>query len=122
MCEAGRILHHLKNNVEDQRNTVLVVNFCAEHTLGKRIVERAPQIRIFGEMYALRAEVVVINAFSSHADRDELLSYVRETDGSVGRYVLVHGEEDQSLALAGAVREMTGRPVDVPRRGEAVEL
>ncbi|MCX6354809.1 MAG: MBL fold metallo-hydrolase [Candidatus Aureabacteria bacterium] len=122
MCEAGRILHHLKNNVSDPRNTILVVNFCAEHTLGKRIVERVPQIRIFGEMYALRAEVVVINAFSSHADRDELLSYVGAAKGTIRRYALVHGEEDQSLALAQKVREMTKKEVVVPGRGESVEI
>lgn len=122
MCEAGRILHHLKNNVEDPRTTVLIVNFCAEHTLGKRIVERAPRIRIFGKMYRLRAEVAVINAYSAHADRAELLGYVGETNGTIGRYLLVHGEEDQALPLADAIREMTGRPVAVPRRGDRVEL
>jgi len=122
MCEAGRILHHLKNNVEDPRNTILIVNFCAAHTLGKRIVERVPQIKIFGEMYRLRAEVVVINAFSAHADRGELLKYVEETDGAVRRYFLVHGEEDQAAALAESVRKMTGRDAVVPRRGETVEL
>ena len=122
MCEAGRILHHLKNNVEDPRNTILIVNFCAEHTLGKRIVERVPQIKIFGEMYQLRAQVVVINAFSTHADRDELLKYVAETDGAVRRYFFVHGEENQAESLAARVMDMTGRDAVVPRRGEAVEL
>lgn len=122
MCEAGRILHHLKNNVENPRNTILIVNFCAEHTLGKRIVERASPIRIFGEMYRLRAQVVVINAFSAHADRDELLKYVAESDGAVRRYFLVHGEEDQADALAARIGDMTGRDAVAPRRGETVEL
>lgn len=122
MCEAGRILHHLKNNVGNPRNTVLIVNFCAEHTLGKRIVERVPELKIFGEMYPLRAEVAMINAFSSHADRDELMSYVEATKGTIERYFIVHGEEDQSLSLAERVRDMTGKEVVVPRRGESVEL
>ena len=122
MCEAGRILHHLKNHAGDPRNTVLIVGFCAEHTLGKRIVERVPRIRIFGEMHPLRAEVVVINAYSAHADRDELLGYVRESETGTGRYALVHGEEDQALPLAEAIRGLTGRPVAVPQRGECIEL
>jgi len=122
MCEAGRILHHLKNNVEDPRNTVLIVSFCAEHTLGKRIVEREPRIKIFGEFYPLRAEVVVINAFSAHADRDELLAYVHQTNGSVKRYFLVHGEEDQARSLAARIEAITGRNVSVPRRGQSVVL
>lgn len=122
MCEGGRILHHLKNNIEDRRNTILIVNFCAAHTLGKRIVEGASRVKIFGEKYALRAEVVVINAFSAHADREELIDYVAQSEGGISRYVVVHGEEDQSLPLAAVVRARTGREVIVPRRGDSVEI
>ena len=71
MCEAGRILHHLKNNVEDERNTVIVVGYMAQHTLGRRIVERREEFKIFGRMYKLLARVEVLNGFSAHADADE---------------------------------------------------
>ena len=76
MCEAGRILHHLRNTIEDPRNTVLIVGYCADHTLGKRLIERRPEVRIFGEPHALRAEVEVINSLSAHADEAGLLGFI----------------------------------------------
>ena len=76
MCESGRILHHLKNTIEDQRNMVLVVGYMAKNTLGKRLVEKNERVRIYGEEYKLNAEVVVNNAFSGHADRNALIDYV----------------------------------------------
>src|SRR5690606_12453366 len=69
MAEAGRILHHLKNNIEDPRNTILIVGWMAPHTLGRRLVEKQPVVKIFGEEYQLNAQVVTINGFSGHADR-----------------------------------------------------
>ena len=74
MCETGRILHHLSNKIGDPKNTVLIVGFQAAHTLGRRLVEKLPQVRIFGEEHRVRAQVRVINALSAHADRDELLA------------------------------------------------
>lgn len=98
MCEAGRILHHLKNNITESRNTVLVVGYMAKDTLGRKIVDREKTVRIYGMEYELNAEVVVINAFSSHADKDDLLRYVQDSS-PVKQVFLVHGEEDQSNAL-----------------------
>lgn len=98
MCESGRILHHLSNNIEDTRNTILVVGYMAQDTLGKRIVERAPLVRIFGVEYELNAEVVVINAFSAHADKNELREFVSQCLPLKGVF-LVHGDIDQSRAL-----------------------
>jgi metallo-beta-lactamase family protein len=123
MAEAGRILHHLKNNVEDPRSTVLIVGWQAPHTLGRRLVERQPRIKIFGEEYNLRARVKTINGFSAHADRDELLDYVRQM-GPEGlkRVFVVHGEESASLALADAIHNLGVQQVAVPRRGETFEL
>src|SRR5690606_2155016 len=80
MAEAGRILHHLRNTVEDPRNTVMIVGFMAEHTLGRRIVERREEITIFGEPHRLRAEVAVLNYFSAHADEPGLLDFVGRLD------------------------------------------
>ena len=121
MCEAGRILHHLKNNIEDPRNTVLVVGYMARNTLGRRIVERRPVVKIFGEEYNLKAEVEIMNAFSSHADRNELLEYVKPLKGTVKGIFLVHGEEEQSRELFNALAA-DGYPVHLPEPGEEVEL
>jgi metallo-beta-lactamase family protein len=123
MCEAGRILHHLKNNVEDPRNTVLIVGWQAPDTLGKRLVERQPVIKIFGEEYNLRAQVETINGFSAHADRAELLDYARQLRPERLKSVfVVHGEESSSLALADGLHELGASSAFVPRRGEEFEL
>ena len=121
MCEAGRVLHHLKNNVEDERNTVLVVGYMAKHTLGRRIVERQPTLRIFGVDRTLRAKVEVLNAFSAHADRDDLLGYAAASASDGTRFVLVHGEPDQQQPLARALTER-GLPTHTPARGDAIEV
>lgn len=123
MCEAGRILHHLKNNVEDNRNTILVVGYMAENTLGRRIVERERQVKIFGEVYDLNANVVSIDAFSAHADKDELLNYVRGCGPKLERVFIVHGEEEQSFAFAESIRAMNPKlDVTVPQEGQTVEF
>lgn len=123
MCEAGRILHHLKNNVEDARNTVLIVGWQAPYTLGRRLVERRPVVKIFGEEYQLNARVETINGFSAHADRDELLDYARQlgVDRLKASFV-VHGEETSSLALADGLRNLGAKKVIVPRIGEGFDL
>ncbi len=120
MAEAGRILHHLKNNIEDSRNTVLIVGWQAPDTLGRRLVERQPIVKIFGEEYQLKADVVTVNGFSGHADRQELLDYVGELlwPGLQAAYV-VHGEESSSLAFAESLREAGIGRVVVPRLGES---
>ena len=123
MCEAGRILHHLRNNIEDPRNTVMIVGFCAPHTLGRRIVERQSDVKIFGEPYKLRAQVEVMNAYSAHADEPELVSFVGHMDPERLRKVfLVHGDPTRQLALADAVVAAGyARPL-APARGESFEL
>jgi metallo-beta-lactamase family protein len=121
MCEAGRVLHHLKNNIEDPRNTILVVGYMAKHTLGRRIVERQPRVRIFGVEKELRAQVQVLNAFSAHADKDDLLAYAAAASTEKTRFFLVHGEPDQQEPLA---RAMAGRGLEahVPRRGDGADI
>jgi metallo-beta-lactamase family protein len=97
MVEAGRILHHLANGASDPRNTILIVGFQAEHTLGRRIVEKAPMLKIFGDEIPLRAEVEVINGYSAHADRNELtrwIEQVKNTSPKLGPVWLVHGEPE----------------------------
>ncbi|HYO84520.1 MAG TPA: MBL fold metallo-hydrolase [Bryobacteraceae bacterium] len=122
MCEAGRILHHLRNSVEDPRNTVLITGFQAEHTLGRKIVERHPEIPIFGDPFRLRAEVVKLNELSGHADQRELLAWIKPVIGGLRRIFLVHGEPQQQWSLARAIEETYGVPVTVPARGESFEL
>ena len=120
MCESGRILHHLKHNIEDSRNTILIVGFMAKDTLGRKLVERQPTVPIFGITYQLNAEVVVLNSFSGHADKKELLSFVRRCLPLKGVF-LVHGEEDQ---LASLYKELNkkGIKASIPYKNEQVQL
>jgi metallo-beta-lactamase family protein len=123
MCETGRILHHLANNVTDPRNTVLVVSFMAENTLGRRIVERQATLRILGEMFPLRAEVAILNGFSAHADRNELLSYFDGLERNrLKRVFVIHGESPQSEALASGLTDRGMKDVVIPVEGEKNEL
>ena len=125
MCENGRILHHLKNNIEDARNMVLIVGWQAPHTLGRRLVERQPTVRIFGQEYNLRATVEVISGFSAHADRNELLAYsahLSQFNGRLKHVFVVHGEEESALALAEGIREQGVSHVLVPKPGQTAEI
>ncbi|MBN1670853.1 MAG: MBL fold metallo-hydrolase [Kiritimatiellae bacterium] len=121
MCEAGRILHHLKHSVDDARNVILIVGFQAEHTLGRRLVEHLSPIRIFGERHELRAEVHSVQALSAHADRDELLAYFRAMGTPVPRAFVVHGEPPAAEAMGAALREMGVADVTVPASGDVAE-
>jgi metallo-beta-lactamase family protein len=105
MCEGGRILHHLQQGVSDPRNIVLIVGFQAENTLGRRIVEHQPVLRILGEEHPLRARVHTINALSAHADRDGLLRWFDTLDPRPRRVFAIHGEAPQCAALVAAVKE-----------------
>ena len=123
MAEAGRVLHHLRNNISDPRNTVLIVGYCAEHTLGKRIVDREPEVRIFGEPHPLRAQVEVMNSYSAHADEPELLEFIGRLDRQrLRRTFLVHGEPARQIALANALEERGYENVTMPERGDSFEL
>ena len=123
MAEAGRILHHLRNNVEDPRNTVLIVGFMAEHTLGRRLVERRETVNIFGQPHRLRARVEVMNAFSAHADEPGLLDFIGRLDRERLRTVfLVHGDHDRQEALRTALHGQGHRDVQIPARGHTVTL
>jgi metallo-beta-lactamase family protein len=119
MAEAGRILHHLKNNVEDARNTVLIVSWQAPDTLGRRIVEKQPVVHILGEEYQLRAQVVVINGFSAHADQSELLDWTGHFKKRPRHTFIVHGEEAVSLTFADTLRRQGLANVNVPHLGES---
>jgi metallo-beta-lactamase family protein len=117
MCEAGRIVHHLRNNIEDERNTVLIVGFQARNTLGRQLVEHRPDVRIFGIDVPVEAEIVDVGAFSSHADANELASFAATCRSTVEHVFLVHGEEPQAQALATRLRAAGIGPVTVPQAG-----
>ncbi len=122
MMEAGRILHHLKNRIEDPRTTVLIVGWQAPDTLGRRLVDGERQIRIFGESYQNNAHVEVLNGFSGHADRDELTAWVGAIQRKPSRTFLVHGETENSFPLADHLRQEFGLTVDVPEWKQSVEV
>ncbi|MBN1537711.1 MAG: MBL fold metallo-hydrolase [Anaerolineales bacterium] len=92
MAEAGRILHHLKNNIEDPKNTILIVSWQAPYTLGRRLADREKEVKIFGERYPVRAEVSTIGGYSAHAGQSFLLEYALAVKSSVRKTYLVHGE------------------------------
>ncbi len=122
MCEAGRILHHLRNNISDPRNTVLITGFQAENTLGRKIVDKEREVPIFGEPVRLRAEVAKINELSGHADQREILEWMKPAVSGLKRVFLVHGEAAQSAGLARAISDRYSVEVVVPARGDAVTL
>lgn len=124
MAEGGRILHHLKNNLGDERNTILFVGYQAEHTLGRRIQDGAPEARIFDEVYPVRAQVESIQGYSAHAGRDELVAYAEHAarSGRLKGVFLVHGEDEATLALSEALKAQGVPGVMVPTPKEQVTL
>lgn len=133
MCEAGRVLHHLRHKVHQAKNTVLLVGYMARNTLGRRIHDLgleyaangrrgpAPVLKLMGKEYPLNARVEKIGGFSGHGDRNEMLRFLKGSNLQIKRIALVHGEEEQSLAFADHLRN-EGFDVVVPRMGETVSL
>jgi metallo-beta-lactamase family protein len=123
MCEAGRILHHLSNNVDDPRNQLLLVGFMAEHTLGRRLQDRELEVKIMGEWHTVRAEITQINAFSAHADYSETTAWLKECDTTdLKRIYLVHGEADVQIVFKDHL-ESEGFPnVHIVKYDETYEL
>ncbi len=119
MCEAGRILHHLKHHIEDPRSTILIAGYQAEGTLGRRLVERRPEVRILGRTFAVRAEIVVLNGLSSHADHADLLRSLTPLAAGARHVRLVHGDLDRAEALATDLRAAGFADVAIPERGES---
>ena len=122
MCEAGRILHHLRNNIENPNNTILFVGYCAENTLGWKIRNQWEEVNIFGEPFKLKAKVEILDSFSGHADHSELLDYFDGIGGPKEKTWLVHGEPERSRSLAEALRERHQGEVSVAKLKEMVEF
>lgn len=133
MCEAGRILHHLRYKIHNPKNTILIVGYMAQHTLGRRILEEGlayqaagatgepPMMRFMGKEYPLKARVERIDGFSAHADKNEMLRFLRQSNLKIKKIALVHGEEDQMTAFAETLKS-EGYPVFVPRAGESLRI
>jgi metallo-beta-lactamase family protein len=124
MCEFGRVVHHLVAAIESQKNTVLIVGFQAQHTLGRRLVELQPRVRIFGVERERRAEVAVLNGFSAHAGQDDLLEYAEavRAAGPLRQVALVHGENQPRNMLKALLEERGFPSVHAPVRGDRINV
>ena len=133
MCEAGRILHHLRHKIHDSKNTILIVGYMAQHTLGRRILEQGeayeksgrkgkpPLLKFMNKEYPLKARVVKLGGFSAHADKNEMRRLLQESNLKIKRIALIHGEEEQSLSFADDLKK-DGFAVVVPRKGETISI
>jgi metallo-beta-lactamase family protein len=123
MAEAGRIRHHLANNIGNPLNLILFIGYCAEHTLGAQIQSGRNPVNIFGEPHEVRARVASLDSFSGHADRNELRRYVETITGNIRKIAVIHGEEEQALAFGQTLREMKpNAEVVVPEYLQKLEI
>ncbi len=124
MCENGRVVHHLKNAVSDEANTILIIGFQAEHTLGRLIVDRRPELNILGRRYPLKAHVEIVNGLSAHADAGDFQWWFGELvkKGGAGQIFLVHGEEKGLEALAKLTKDCSDLPPVIPKFGESFDV
>ncbi len=121
MCEHGRIVHHLKNNIEDPKNIVLIVGYQAAYTLGRKLVQGDKQVNIFGDPYDVKASIYVMDAFSAHADRSDLLEYIDRIDG-LKKIFLIHGEKSQREAFEEALIANNFENIYLPEFQEVVDI
>ena len=124
MCEGGRILHHLRNNIGAPTTTVLFVGYQAQHTLGRRLLEGVSPVRIYGDEFDVEARIERADNYSAHAGRSALIEWAERTmdEGNPRRFFMVHGEEESALSLAEAIRGLGRVEVEVPERGQTFEL
>jgi metallo-beta-lactamase family protein len=122
MAENGRILHHIKNNIGDPKNTICIVSWQAPNTLGRRLADREEEVRIYGETYKRKCEIATIGGLSGHAGQDLLVKYATGVKESVKQIFLVHGEEKQAMMLKGLLKEQKMDQVHYPALHESVNL
>ena len=122
MCNAGRIKHHLRNNIGRPQATILFVGHQGEGTLGRHILDGAEHVRIHGQEYPVRAKIDQIYGFSGHADHDGLMRWITHFKRRPRKIFLTHGEEDVALGLAAEINAKLGYTVEVPHYQQAVEL
>lgn len=123
MCEAGRILHHLKNNIENPNNTIIIVGYMAENTLGKALADRRETVKIFGIEYTRRARVKILNSLSGHADYNDLVAYVKKMNlNKLKKIFLIHGEQDALLSLQEKLLAIGARDIQIVEAGQEYHL
>jgi metallo-beta-lactamase family protein len=123
MCESGRILHHLANNVSDPKNTILIVGYQAQDTLGRRILEHQPILKIFGDEFQLKAEVAEMQSFSAHADHNDLMDFTKQLDKTKLKSIfLVHGEVQEQNAFSQSLDQAGYRNVIAPKKGDTFNI
>lgn len=122
MAETGRILHHLRNNIENPRNTICIVSWQAPYTLGRRLADREKQVKIFGEPFHVRAEIATIGGLSAHAGQEFLLEYALRLKGQARAVFLVHGEQKSAMILKEKLAEQGFSQVYYPEFGASVEI
>jgi len=122
MAESGRILHHLRNNIGNPKNTVLIVSWQAPYTLGRRLADREKRVKIFGEEYEVKAEVATIGGLSAHAGQDFLVEYALRVKGRAKQIFLIHGESTPAEALSKKLVEAGMELPFYPERGVSVEI
>lgn len=133
MCEAGRVLHHLRHKIHNPRHTILIVGYMAQNTLGRRILEQGleyeksgrsgspPLLKFLNKTYPLKAHVEKLGGFSAHGDKEEMLRFLKESNLNIKQIAVVHGEEDQSLAFADHLKQ-DGYSAIVPHPGETIRI
>ncbi len=122
MCTGGRVKYHLVNNISQPNNTIMFVGYQAVGTLGRSIVDGAKKVRILGEKRTIKARIVRIHGFSAHADRNELLDWLRELEAAPRGVFVVHGETKSARSFGNYVRKQTGWQVSVPDYQEQIVL
>jgi len=122
MAEMGRIVHHIKNNIENPKNTICIVSWQAPNTMGRRLADREPQVNIFGKVYIRKCDVATIGGLSGHAGQDLLVKYALGVKDSVKQIFLVHGEEKQAMTLKGLLKDQKLDRVHYPDLHESVEI
>ncbi len=122
MCDAGRIKHHLVNNLPRRECTIIIAGFQAQGTLGRKLVDGASYVRLFGESVLVRAEILTLGGLSAHADRDALLGWLSGFAKPPQRAFVVHGEEETALGFADSIRDRFGWKVEVPEVGASYTL
>jgi metallo-beta-lactamase family protein len=122
MAETGRIVHHIRNNIDNPKNTICIVSWQAPNTMGRRLADRDPQVNIFGEVYKVKCEVATIGGLSGHAGQDLLMKYALGVKGTIKQLFLVHGEEKQAMTLKDLLNQQKLGNVHYPELHESVEL
>lgn len=123
MAEGGRILHHLKNNIENPNNLILFVGYAAQETLARKIMDGAEEVNILGEVHKVKAKIKQMDYFSAHADQNGLLDYLKYSPSNkLKKIFLVHGEEEQALPLKAKIESKGYKSVNYPKKGDVFEI